>query len=87
MWDEVFSLAIKSGLWAVSFLGLLIFVLKDSSKREHKYQQTIQELSTHLGIVKEIRDDVDEIKNIVFNANDKSEDTGDKTNEQPKRKV
>lgn len=66
MWDEIVNLAIKNGLWAVLFLGLFIFVIKDSSAREKKYQQTIKDLTAHLGIVKEIKDDVDEIKSVVF---------------------
>lgn len=80
MWQEIFSLAIKSGLWAVSFLGLLIFVLKDSAKREQKYQQTIRDLTSHLGIVKEIKDDVDQIKNVVF-SNVSDEMMGDNKDE------
>ena len=69
MWNEVFNLALKNGLWAVLFLGLFIFVIKDSSAREKKYQQTIKDLTEHLGVVKEIKDDVDEIKNIVLQKN------------------
>ena len=69
MWNEILELAIKNGLWAVLFLGLFIFVIKDSSNREKKYQQTIKDLTAHLGIVKEIKDDVDEIKNLVFQKN------------------
>lgn len=69
MWNEIFSLAIKNGLWAVLFTGLLIFVMKDSAKREQKYQQTINDLTEHLGVVKDIKDDVDEIKNIVYKTN------------------
>ena len=57
MWNEILNLAIKNGLWAVLFLGLFIFVIKDSSSREKKYQQTIKDLTTHLGIVKEIKED------------------------------
>lgn len=71
MWNEILDLAVKNGLWAVLFLGLFIFVIKDSTKREKKYQQTIQDLTRHLGIVKEIKDDVDEIKLIVFNNKSK----------------
>ena len=66
MWNEILNLAIKNGLWAVLFTGLLIFVIKDSAKREQKYQQTIKDLTSHLGIVKDIKDDVDEIKNFVY---------------------
>ena len=72
MWNEIVNLAIKNGLWAVLFLGLFIFVIKDSSNREKKYQQTIRDLTAHLGIVKEIKEDVDEIKNVVF-SNKKSD--------------
>lgn len=68
MWNEIFNLAIKNGLWAALFTGLLIFVMKDSAKREQKYQQTIKDLTEHLGVVKAIKDDVDEIKNFVYNT-------------------
>ena len=66
MWNEILELAIKNGLWAVLFLGLFIFVIKDSSNREKKYQQTIKDLTSHLGVVKAIKEDVDDIKNMVF---------------------
>ena len=84
MWDEILNLAIKNGLWAVLFLGLFIFVIKDSNSREKKYQQTIKDLTVHLGIVKEIKEDIDDIKNIVFkqdfSKNDKkSRKNGKKT--------
>lgn len=66
MWNEIVDLAIKNGLWAVLFLGLFIFVIRDSSNREKKYQQTIKDLTDNLGIVKSIKEDVDEIKKYVF---------------------
>ena len=66
MWEKIVNLAISNGLWAVLFLGLFIFVIKDSTEREKKYQQTINDLTEHLGVVKDIKDDVDEIKDIVF---------------------
>ncbi len=66
MWDEIVNLAIKNGLWAVLFLGLFVFVIKDSKSREKKYHQIIKDLTEHLGIVKEIKEDVDEIKDVVF---------------------
>ena len=66
MWEQILDLAIKNGLWAVLFLGLLIFVLKDSSKREKKYQQTIQDLTQHLGIVNDIKKEVEDVKRVVF---------------------
>ena len=62
MWEQIVNLAIKNGLFAVLFLGLLIYLLRDSSKREKKYQQTIESLNKNLNIVLDIEEDVKEIK-------------------------
>ncbi len=65
MWTEILNLAISNGIWAVLFLGLLIYQLRDSHRRESKYQNTISHLNTSLGIVKSIKEDVVEIKEDV----------------------
>ena len=69
MWDEIFNLAISNGIFAVMFLGLLVYELKDSSKREKKYQDTLEKLSSglsHLSSVEEnlkcVRVDIEDIK-------------------------
>ena len=72
MWQDIFDLAIKNGLWAVLFLGLLIFVLKDSKQRENKYQQTIKDLTDHLGVVHEIKKEVEEVKQVVYKSKKKN---------------
>lgn len=72
MWQDILDLAIKNGLWAVLFLGLLIFVLKDSKQREQKYQDTIKDLTDHLGIVHEIKKEVEEVKEVVYKKNKKT---------------
>jgi preprotein translocase subunit YajC len=59
------SLAISNGIFAVLFVLLLFYQLKDSAKREKKYQDTISALSRHLEVVKDIGQDVYEIKNVV----------------------
>lgn len=87
MWQNVFDLAIKNGLWAVLFLGLLIFVLKDSKQRENKYQQTIKDLTEHLGVVHEIKKEVEEVKEVVFKKNKKAIKTTDKLKEMKNEKV
>ena len=63
MWEDILNLAIGNGLWAVLFVVLLCYVLKDSRVREKKYQELIDALSDSLNIVKEVQDDVKEIKN------------------------
>jgi len=72
MWEEIVNLAIQNGLFAVLFLGLLIFTLRDSAKREKKYQQTIENLNKNLDSalnieqeIKETHEEVKEIKEIV----------------------
>lgn len=62
MWNDVFNVAISNGIFAVMFVALLVYVLKDSKKRESKYQNIIDVLSSKLNTVDEIKQDVTEIK-------------------------
>ena len=65
MWEQIFNLAISNGLFAVLFLGLLIYQLKDSRGREQKYQSTIEKLGDSLEIVKQVKEDVEDIKCVI----------------------
>lgn len=60
--EEIISLVVANGLWAVLFCGLLTYELRDSRRRESKYTQTIRALSERLGVVVEVRADTTEIK-------------------------
>ena len=71
MWNEVFNIAISNGIFAVLFVALLVYVLKDSRKREAKYQNIIDVLSAKLNTVDEIKQDVSEIKTNLINGNSK----------------
>lgn len=62
MWNDIFNIAISNGIFAALFVALLIYELKDSRKRETKYQNTIDNLSNKLNTVDEIKQDVTEIK-------------------------
>ena len=62
MWNDIFYIAISNGIFAALFVALLIYELKDSRKREAKYQNTIDNLSNKLNTVDEIKQDVTEIK-------------------------
>lgn len=68
MWNDVFNIAISNGIFAVMFVALLVYVLKDSRKRENKYQNIIDILSIKLNTVEEIKQDVSEIKQCLTNA-------------------
>ncbi len=65
MWQEIVSVVVSNGIFAVLFVLLFIYQLKDSKKREEKYQQTISDLSAHLGVVEQIKEDVEYLKEIV----------------------
>lgn len=62
MWEELIQLAVGNGIFAVMFVYLLMFELKDSQKREDKYQSMIDKLAENLGQVESISDDVKEVK-------------------------
>lgn len=80
MWESVIETVVANGAWAVLFCLLLIFELKDSRKREQKYQDTISTLGENLGVVREVAEDVKEIKRGVASALDC---LGDEENEDP----
>ncbi len=65
MFSEIMDLAISNGLWATLFVGLLLYILKDTSSREKKYQITIESLSSHLSVVNDIKREVEEINTKV----------------------
>lgn len=70
MWENIFDMATKSGIWAVLFVSLFFIQLKDSKTREGKYQQTIESLADKLKVVMEIQECVDDIKTL-FDKNSK----------------
>lgn len=57
---------LANSIWCGLFIFLLIYTITDSRKRETKYQETIKNLSDNFGVVKEIKRDVDEIKDKIF---------------------
>ena len=89
MWEEILNLALNNGLWAVLFLGLLIYQLRDSRTREQKYQETIYELNKTLNKVNVIDENVsmladgfDEVKeNIIKIENTVSKLSNKRNNE------
>lgn len=64
--NEVLLLVAKSGVFAVLFVILLFYVLKDSRNREQNYQKIVNKLTTELNAVFKIEEDVEQIKTIVL---------------------
>lgn len=62
IWNDIFSVVISNGVFAILFVLLFCYQLKDSAKREEKYQQTIEQLSSHLRVIEDVKQDLSEIK-------------------------
>ena len=63
--NEILWMIAKSGVFAVLFVLLLFYVLKDSRYREQNYQKLVNTLTKELGAVMDIEQDVKEIKTQV----------------------
>ena len=63
--NEILFMIAKSGVFAVLFVLLLFYVLKDSRYREQNYQKVVNTLTKELGAVMDIEQDVKEIKTQV----------------------
>ena len=63
--NEILLKIEKSGVFAVLFVLLLFYVLKDSRYREQNYQKLVNTLTKELGAVMDIEQDVKEIKTQV----------------------
>ena len=66
IWQEIISVVISNGIFATLFVLLFFYQLKDSRQREAKYQKTISELTKHIGTIQEIKEDVEELKNVMI---------------------
>ena len=73
LWKEIVSIVISNGVFAVLFVWLFMYQLKDSSKREKKYQDTILELTTHLNTLEEVKRDINDIKEYLKSEDDDEE--------------
>lgn len=69
MQQEIFRLAMSQGIWAVLFVALLFYVLKENSAREQKYQEIIQTLTEKFQLIEEglraLKEDVRDVKECI----------------------
>lgn len=66
MWQDIINIIISNGIFAILFVSLLFIQIKDSKKREEKYQEAIKKLSHHLDIVEDINEDIKEMKKVII---------------------
>lgn len=65
---ELLKLAAANGIWAVLFVFLFLYQLKDGRTREQSYRKTIDTLGAGLSVVGDIKEDVAEIKSMMNSA-------------------
>ena len=65
IWNKILEVAAANGLWALLFVGLLVFELQDSRRRESKYQDTISALTRDLDALQDVETEVKEIKTVL----------------------
>lgn len=65
IWKEIISIVVSNGVFAVLFVWLFWYQLKDSAKREIKYQQTIEQLTKHLEVLEDVKQDIRDIKDYL----------------------
>ncbi|WP_346874238.1 BhlA/UviB family holin-like peptide [Clostridium sp. UBA5988] len=63
MESEIIKMVVSYGIFAVLFVYLFFYMLKDSKVREVKYQEIITSLTDKFGVIEEVKKDVEEIKN------------------------
>lgn len=66
MISEIMQLCISNGLWAVLFVFLFLYQIKENSKREQKYVVLINNLSEQVGIVKKCGEKLEKINSSVL---------------------
>lgn len=64
--DELMKAALSQGLGYGMFVCLLLYVLKTTGDREKNYQSTIDKLADKFGVVEDIKQDVEAIKDKMF---------------------
>lgn len=64
-WSELIKTVVSNGVFAMLFVFLFFYQLRDSSQREDQYQETIKELTKHLEVIEEVKEEVCELKQIV----------------------
>ncbi len=68
MEPDVLQLAASQGLWAVLFVALLFYVLKENSQREQNFQEIILALTEKLDTLESIKEDLVEIRDNLQNV-------------------
>lgn len=73
IWNDILSIVVSNGIFAILFVWLFWYQLRDSSKREEKYQKTIEQLTSHLQVLDAVKQDLTDIKELLKTGDDDEE--------------
>jgi len=73
IWNDILSIVVSNGIFAILFVWLFWYQLRDSAKREDRYQDTISELTKHLQILDDVKQDLTDIKEFLKNGDEDEE--------------
>lgn len=72
MQNELIKLALSHGIWSALSITLIFYILNKQEKRddrqdkrEKKYQEVISKITDKLGIIEEVKKDVNDIKEYI----------------------
>ncbi len=68
IWNDILSIIVSNGIFAILFVWLFWYQLRDSAKREERYQETIGQLTAHLKILEDVKQDLTDIKEYLKNG-------------------
>ncbi len=60
-WSELIKSIVSYGVFAMLFVFLFFYQLKDSEKREQSYRETIETLAESLQIVSDVKEELDKL--------------------------
>ena len=63
--NELMNIDASQISFALLFVWLLIDTNKKNQAREEKYQGTIDKLAENIGVIQEVKEDVEEIRDII----------------------
>lgn len=69
-WSEFIKNVVSYGIFAMLFVFLFFYQLKDSAKREESYRETIETLAESLSVLSDLRDQVSELVMLVKRRED-----------------
>ena len=69
-WSEFIKNVVSYGIFAMLFVFLFFYQLKDSAKREESYRETIETLAESLSVLEDLKDQVSELVELVKRRED-----------------